>query len=276
MLKQRILTALVLVPVVIWAMVFAEHDWFAALVIVAFALVAWEWGKLVYPAALVAAVLALLVTAMLIDMIWLQWLPARQTNIMFAAVFLWMMSLPWLFIRNTLSSVAKFVSGVVAISASAFALLALHAESTHGEWILLAFVFVWASDVGGYVAGRLFGRHRLAPAISPAKTWEGVAGSVLLSIAVALLAAYLLNSSWPAWAWAGIAVVLTFGAVVGDLVESLLKRQAGVKDSGHVLPGHGGMLDRLDSILPVAPVFFLCGKLTGLFEIHHFGNWLAG
>ncbi|MCL2788280.1 MAG: phosphatidate cytidylyltransferase [Micrococcales bacterium] len=125
----------------------------------------------------------------------------------------------------------------------------------NGRWLVLAVVALpAANDTGGYLVGSLIGRHKLAPAISPAKTWEGLAGSVVATSVVAVAAAALLGHSW----WAGIVLGLlgTVTSTVGDLAESLLKRQLGVKDMGKLLPGHGGVLDRVDSILATAPVAY--------------------
>lgn len=130
-------------------------------------------------------------------------------------------------------------------------------------WLLSAMAVVWIADIGAYAAGRLFGRHKLAPRVSPGKTWEGVAGA-LACVALAAVLAYALGPGQAWWtnrllaslplaaalaiAWAVVAL-----SIVGDLFESLLKRQAGVKDSGRLLPGHGGVLDRIDATLPALP-----------------------
>jgi phosphatidate cytidylyltransferase len=119
-----------------------------------------------------------------------------------------------------------------------------------------------ANDVGGYAAGVLFGRHPMAPTVSPKKSWEGFAGSAVLCVVVGVaLVTVLLDGAWYAGAAVGAAAVVT--ATVGDLSESLLKRDLGVKDMGDLLPGHGGIMDRLDSLLPTAPaVYFLLALLV--------------
>jgi phosphatidate cytidylyltransferase len=122
---------------------------------------------------------------------------------------------------------------------------------------VLAFIgTVVASDVGGYAAGVLFGKHAMAPSISPKKSWEGMAGSIVGCVAVATpVLALALDAPW----WGGVAfgVAIAFSATVGDLAESLIKRDLGIKDMGHLLPGHGGIMDRLDSLLPSAAVAWL-------------------
>ena len=129
-------------------------------------------------------------------------------------------------------------------------------------WLLLVFGGVWGFDTGAFFAGHFFGRHKLAPRISPGKTWEGVFGGLIFSIAAALLFTTLpMNVPW--YLAAPFGIVLGVAAVIGDLAESLIKRQTHVKDSGQLMPGHGGMLDRLDSILFAALVVYIFAQLLG-------------
>ena len=136
-----------------------------------------------------------------------------------------------------------------------FVMIMLSADD--GPWRVLTFIgLVVANDVGGYAAGVFFGEHPLAPTVSPKKSWEGLAGSVVLAVAVGLVAAVLaLDAPW--WAGIGLGLVAVLGSTLGDLAESLLKRDLGVKDMGDLLPGHGGILDRIDSILIAAPIIFV-------------------
>lgn len=126
-------------------------------------------------------------------------------------------------------------------------------------WVILAFVVTWANDTAAYFAGHTFGRHRMYERISPKKTWEGFAGGVVGSIAGALVVRWLLL---PDTLTVGAAAVVGLGAAVlgplGDLAESMMKRAAGVKDSGRTIPGHGGLLDRIDALLFVAPWIYVC------------------
>ncbi len=130
-------------------------------------------------------------------------------------------------------------------------------------WILTTLLGVWGFDAAAFFAGRYFGRHKLAPTISPAKTWEGVIGGLILSITAALL--FTVKPLGIPWYLAIVlGIVLGIAAVVGDLAESLIKRQTHVKDSGHFMPGHGGMLDRLDSLLFAVIVVYIFAQLVGL------------
>lgn len=147
-----------------------------------------------------------------------------------------------------------FVATYVPLLA-AFAVLLL-AEADGARRVTAFILVVVCSDVGGYAAGATLGRHRMAPSISPKKSWEGFGGSVLLGVAGGVgTVVLLLDGPWYAGALLGLAGVCS--ATLGDLGESLLKRDLGVKDMGHLLPGHGGIMDRLDSLLPTAPVALL-------------------
>jgi phosphatidate cytidylyltransferase len=127
---------------------------------------------------------------------------------------------------------------------------------------LFLLLLVVAADVGAYFAGRQFGRHKLAPKVSPGKTWEGVLGGIA---AAALMA--IVGTAWfevDVAAFIGVCAVVVIASIVGDLTESLFKRHAGLKDSGTILPGHGGVLDRVDSVTAAAPIFLLCMEGLGL------------
>jgi phosphatidate cytidylyltransferase len=145
-------------------------------------------------------------------------------------------------------------------------------------WLLGAMALVWIADIAAYFSGRTFGRHKLAPAISPGKTWEGVAGAVAAVLAYAVLVIAACRFYMPraasldvtAWlALLALAAVSCGISVIGDLFESAVKRRAGVKDSGVLLPGHGGLLDRIDALLPVLP---LAALVTLLFARNHYAT----
>jgi phosphatidate cytidylyltransferase len=122
------------------------------------------------------------------------------------------------------------------------------------EWVLLLCLLVWAADIGAYIAGKLYGRIKLAPAISPGKTLEGLAGGLIAAGIVVYIAAFYFNSM-PVAMLVMLGMVTAALSVIGDLFESLMKRMAEVKDSGSLLPGHGGVLDRIDSMTIAAPLF---------------------
>jgi phosphatidate cytidylyltransferase len=172
------------------------------------------------------------------------------------ATAFWALLAPWWVIGRwpTRTRWLMAVVGIVTLTALWMALVELHAQS---PWMLLgAMALVWVADTAAFFAGRRFGRHKLAPQVSPGKTWEGVAGAYVAVAVYAALCAYLGAGGLHARAvltWVCVALVLTALSVVGDLYESWLKRNAGVKDSGALLPGHGGVLDRIDALLAAMP-----------------------
>jgi phosphatidate cytidylyltransferase len=157
------------------------------------------------------------------------------------------------FVRDITAGV--FLIGYVPMLAG-FAILLVRPDSDGPERVVTFFLVTVASDVGGYVVGVLIGKHPMAPTISPKKSWEGFAGSTLTCVGAGIASVvFLLDGHWWVGAIVGVAAVLM--ATVGDLAESMIKRDFGIKDMSNLLPGHGGIMDRLDSLLAVAPVVWL-------------------
>jgi phosphatidate cytidylyltransferase len=157
------------------------------------------------------------------------------------------------FVRDV--SAGVFLIGYVPLLAG-FAILLVQPEADGPGRVVTFFLVVVASDVGGYVAGVLFGKHPMAPTISPKKSWEGFAGSTLACIGAGIASVvFLLDGDW--WAGAIVGAVAVVTATVGDLGESMIKRDLGIKDMSNLLPGHGGVMDRLDSLLATAPIVWL-------------------
>lgn len=179
-----------------------------------------------------------------------------------ASVF-WIFIVPaWL--RNRWHLRSRVLGGLVGVIALVPAWLAVaHLQALSPGRLLAAMAIVWIADTAAYFSGRALGRHKLAPEISPGKTWEGVAGGIIAvmiyAIALAVIAPQWLGVTTPAMAfvWVIFAMAVAALSVCGDLFESLQKRQAGVKDSGHLLPGHGGILDRIDALLAAMPLLAL-------------------
>lgn len=137
------------------------------------------------------------------------------------------------------------------------------AEWEQSRWLLLAlFVCIWVNDSGAYCVGSLIGKHKMFPRVSPGKSWEGLAGGMAFALGAGYVFA-LLVPAWPLWQWLLIALTISVAGTLGDLMESLLKRSIGVKDSGKFLPGHGGVLDRFDSLLLATPALYYLITLLG-------------
>lgn len=270
MLKWRVITALVLAPPVFALVWYAPTPWLAVAFGIVILLASAEWAALVPlrtragRASYVAAHLAVLVLA---------WLALGQgdspaTALLVAGAAWWAAAVAWLVLYSRAPGVRRpapaigAVVGFLVLSPAWVALVFLHQQGPHGGyWVTLLLLLVWGSDVGGYFAGRAFGRRKLAPAISPGKTWAGVVGGLALGLAAALAlqqAGLRLGLAPPLPAGLLAVFVLTIGfGVAGDLFESMMKRQRGVKDSGSLLPGHGGVLDRVDALVAGAPVLAL-------------------
>ena len=166
-----------------------------------------------------------------------------------------------------LANLGATLLGVLYVAVPLSLLLYVPVLAGDGVWrpeTVLCYIFIiWANDVFAYLVGMSFGRHRLCERLSPKKSWEGFFGGLAGAVATGLAAAYALDANY--WVWGGLALVASLSGVAGDLVESMFKREAGVKDSGQVIPGHGGVLDRFDALLLSAPYVFLYLLLVGRF-----------
>jgi phosphatidate cytidylyltransferase len=275
--KTRLLAALIMAPIAILSVLFAPTPILAALSALLFLAALWEWLKLAdVDDTLARTILLCCNLALMVALVWGS--RSSQQGGTFAPLLLvvvlgvvwWLLALLWLahydFASNHDSHARAFklAAGTFAVVPAWCALGLIHAGQPNGHrWLLLALFLVWAADTGAYFAGRhlggkLFPGRKLAPRISPNKTIEGLLGGLLLALAVAMPGALLAGaapSALPAVALVALATVLA--SVVGDLFESLLKRHIGVKDSGDLIPGHGGVLDRMDSVLAALPVFAL-------------------
>ena len=270
MLKTRILTAVVLIPLVLLALFgLGTRGWgLVALAIVVIA--AGEWAglasfRLPFAILFVAAVLLIGATLLFAGVADFTdekgWPDALLVSVCGTTTLFWLFIAPmWLYSGwRVTSAPALALLGWLLLLATWVAVVQVRAR---GPWLLLALMaIVWIADTAAYFAGRRFGRHKLAPSISPGKTWEGVAGAMIAVAAYALVllalaeSGGLVHSVTPAAAaaWIVLALLLASLSIVGDLFESHLKRQRGVKDSGRLLPGHGGVLDRIDALIAAMP-----------------------
>lgn len=262
MLKVRILTGLALGIAIGLGVLHLSNG----IIAVAFALItlggAWEWSRLMGKGGLPYGIIYMLAIGACLAALW--WLPdagATRVILMLAAVW-WGVVLialclvveppkpgPWL-------SAGFALSGFLTLVPAWLAMVRLHEQAPPRALFVL--LLVWMADTAAFATGRRFGRIKLAPAISPGKTREGLWGAIVACALFALLAGWWLELDAVSWAYfVGLSLLAVLFSVVGDLFESLLKRCAGVKDSGQILPGHGGVLDRIDSLTAAAPVFML-------------------
>ncbi len=260
MLKQRVITGVILVAVVLAFLFWLSPAWFMGGTVALVLLAAWEWATL---ASIERPVSKLIFMVMILVCLWLSlflpliptlaisavwWLCALVLVLCYpGAKFLWQ------------SREVRIILGILVLIPFWLAINVLRTSVTHGAiLILFLFCLVWAADTGAYFAGRWWGSVKLMPKVSPGKTWQGFFGGLLLSLLVGVIGLSWLKIDFSEW-WAVLLMItlLNIFTVVGDLFESMLKRHCQMKDSGSILPGHGGILDRIDSLVAATPLFLL-------------------
>ena len=274
MLKQRIITALILVPLVVAGVLWLPDNYFA-LFFGAFALVgSWEWTKFSCAnQGTQATLLRLVYVALVAGSLFFSWhyvIVDEQliSVVLMVALVWWVLAIVQVITFPASAALHKNLIvnsaiGMLVITTTWIAIVSLRNNQLAGrEMLLYLMILIAVADTGAYFGGRKWGKRKLAPKVSPGKSWEGVISGLLCVVAVALTYAILLRlpeQSWSAVAlFIAISLVTAMFSIVGDLTESIFKREAGLKDSGNILPGHGGILDRIDSLTAAAPVFLAC------------------
>src|SRR5450830_2185951 len=270
MLKQRIITALILLPIALCGFFLLEGAGFALFIGLVVTLGAWEWARLAGFEAQPARVAYAALVAVLLFFMYI--LPNLAPWVLGAAVLWWGLAafLVLTYPRTSAhwsTTASKLVIGFL-ILLPAWQGLILIKQEPLGNWLIMAvMILVWGADIGAYFSGKAFGKRKLAPSVSPGKSWEGAIGggiAVLVISAITIVAAPslpVLQDTFAVqlqlrrgWLVALLVLLLIVAAsIVGDLFESQLKHRAGIKDSSKLLPGHGGVLDRIDALIPVLP-----------------------
>ncbi|HHO70106.1 MAG TPA: phosphatidate cytidylyltransferase [Halothiobacillus sp.] len=268
-MRQRIITGLLLVFGAVLAITLLPSHWFAGLVGVVVAIAAYEWQRLCRLEGL-ASGLYVVATLFVGGVLFYFLFPTGLVIVAAGALLLWLVL--WVDLLRFRSHAApprsdtlRLLLGVLVLPLMWYAIVRVHASDA-GPWLLIyGMLLVWVADSFAYFAGRAFGRHKLAPAISPGKTLEGVAGGLVgvtvVSAVGALLPIFAMVSSLQLAFWSVLVALVSVG---GDLEESRLKREVGAKDSGKLLPGHGGVLDRIDGQIAAMPVWLLALWQMGL------------
>jgi phosphatidate cytidylyltransferase len=278
--RTRVIAALVMAPFAIGAILLLPTSWLVMLAALVFLVGLWEWFKLAEIDDTLQR--TVLLTANLLLMVLLVWASRGSTDLVplrlmaLVGAAWWLLALLWLRFfhfasdHETWARVFKLAAGTLAVVPAWCALGLIHSSEPNGHiWLFVALAIVWAADSGAYFAGRHFGGRwfrgrKLAPRISPNKTLEGLLGGLAAGMLVAGVGALIVGvdvAQVP-----GVLLVAVFTvlfSVVGDLFESLLKRHVGAKDSGDVIPGHGGVLDRIDGVLAALPIFVLGKEVFG-------------
>ena len=282
MLKQRVITALVLLALLLPALFYPSHWPFAVLVLVLLGAGGWEWGRL--NGLGMAGALAVGAACVLLCGLsaWLGWLERPLTTLWVIGGALWVLGGAALLRTGVpgwprIPAAVRLVAGVLALWLAWLAVV--QARMVGINFLLSVLALVWAADIAAYFAGRAFGlrftKNKLAPSISPGKSWEGVWGGVAGVMVLALVWVALdavLQANVPSfytvlarrgwWLLLLAVLFMTAMSVAGDLIESLIKRSAGAKDSSNLLPGHGGVLDRVDALLPTLPLALMLYSLV--------------
>lgn len=275
MLKTRVITAIVLLAVLLPTLFLLPPVYIGAFFLIAVSAAAWEWSRLLNPqsgrSAWFYTLFCLIIILFLLAMQNVAW----QFALLLLAVIFWFFLAPFILAKGMNVSLQKLrpyyvVLGFILLPATWFALVFLRELGL--VFLLSTMALVWVADIGAYFVGKAIGKRKLAAQISPGKSIEGAIGGLLLCYGYALLCVFYLpfeSSIFGAWAirfgWVPMFVmvtVLTAFSIFGDLFESQLKRMAGVKDSSHLLPGHGGVLDRVDALIPTMPIAALLAGLV--------------
>ena len=285
MLKQRILTSLVLAPLALVLVFYTPLTLFSYIAGAIVLLGAWEWSafmglcdkvKRFSFVTFIGLLLVLLNWHWPIDGLWVDGQLVGDANYKFTLSFSWWIVATYLVWRYPAMAkawnegvVMRAIAGILTLVPLWLALNTLRSanyeQSTHfGSMLILVVLgIVWSADIGAYFTGKNFGKHKLMPKVSPNKTIEGLAGGLVAAVIFVLAFCHFTNvdmSVWPIYAI--MTVFIALFSAIGDLLESMFKREAGLKDSGSCLPGHGGILDRLDSLTAAAPIFVLCYAWT--------------
>jgi len=269
MLKQRVLTALIMAPLALFGLFGLPVDYYILFVSGIVLVGSWEWanlsglsnsGRLIYPVVMALALLGLNDLRS----------PDLDLIILYGAAVGWAAAL-WFVVRypkNSLwkSTSARLLIGFAVLVPCWVGFVELRTSLWLGkEALLYILLLVWCADIGAYFAGRRFGKAKLAPKVSPGKSWAGVYGGLLATALLAVICAQYWNLSQKEMlVLLAVTLLVTAVSVLGDLFESMVKRHQGMKDSSQLLPGHGGIMDRIDSLTAAVPLFVLSLKLTGL------------
>jgi phosphatidate cytidylyltransferase len=256
-MRARILTALALAIVLVAAVLYAPVPVTASVLGVVMLMGGWEWSAFLNVATSWRLLYVLALGALALIAFRYTLASAPFMLAMGLALAWWVVALAWIIVAPArVGRVAAALAGALALLPTWIALVRIDSRWSRGaEWTLFILALTFAADTGAFFAGRYFGRLRLAPRVSPNKTWEGVIGGMLMSLCLAVLGAVWFGV--PALNFLPLCLAASGFSVIGDLTESLFKRHVHLKDSGHLFPGHGGVLDRIDSVTAATPVMAL-------------------
>jgi len=270
-MKTRIITGLILGTAFIAAIVMLSSYWmsivFASLIVIG----AFEWTRLSDVSSLLVKIAysALLIFLMVLGWKFLQ-VSSTVIPVMGTAAIWWLLALFWVMNypmgnqKSFSNKMVKLFSGILVMLPAWMGLVYLHQQYSPA-WVLYIMVLIWVADSGAYFSGKKWGKHKLAPKVSPGKSWEGVYGAITASVFYAIAGIWWLDIQASSVIYfVVLSILIVPVSVLGDLFESMVKRHSGHKDSGNILPGHGGIMDRIDSLTAAVPVFILGILVLGI------------
>lgn len=276
MLRLRIITALCMAAIFLPALFLMPSMLFSIATVPLVLVAGWEWSRLVKIRSVIARIgyLLLIVMTLFAASLWLglpdRFDPQRAQQLLLVAVGVWAFIFLWIqgYPSSAILWSARPILGLLGLMLLGFTWIAIVTILNYrsGQWLLLlAIVIIVLADVGGFFAGKYFGKHKLAPIISPGKTWEGFVGGLLLEGVLVGSLVWYLSDHVTVLGLSLLVIPVALYSVLGDLFESMIKRHSGVKDSGRLLPGHGGVLDRIDGVMAALPMFGLILPFTHTF-----------
>jgi phosphatidate cytidylyltransferase len=276
MLRLRIITALCMAAIFLPALFLMPSMLFSIATVPLVLVAGWEWSRLVKIRSVIARIgyLLLIVMTLFAASLWLglpdMFDPQRAQQLLLVAVGVWAFIFLWIqgYPSSAILWSARPILGLLGLMLLGFTWIAIVTILNYqsGQWLLLlAIVIIVLADVGGFFAGKYFGKHKLAPIISPGKTWEGFVGGLLLEGVLVGSLVWYLSDHVTVLGLSLLVIPVALYSVLGDLFESMIKRHSGVKDSGRLLPGHGGVLDRIDGVMAALPMFGLILPFTHTF-----------
>ena len=281
-MKQRIITALLLLPLAVFFVYSPKLELFSQILAGVFVIMAWEWSRLLETSSVVIKTAYIVIQTVLIAGLYyllvdanyfanpsipLNWTDVYPYKLLLVGLLCWVLALVWVVLYPKASGLwtkgpwLRCLLGFVMLPVAWLSVIFIRSsgyqyDPHHGaNLLILMFIIIWAADSGAYFAGKALGKHKLSPVVSPNKTWEGVIGGLIVSVILSSIIGYYLGLPLELKLFIPLVAGLVFISILGDLFESMLKRQAKIKDSSNILPGHGGLLDRLDSTISVAPFF---------------------
>jgi phosphatidate cytidylyltransferase len=261
-IRDRVISAVWVALLLVAAVLWLPPFWSAAALSLVLLTAAWEWAGFLVAARMLPRMVFVAATAALCALWWVVSRTSAGLHVLlWAACAFWIVALVWVFASpGRVGPIRVASTGLLALSFAWLALARMRIDWEHGGHVVMyALLLVWLADSGAYFAGRAFGKRKLAPAVSPGKTWAGLWGGLAACALLALVVAGL--RQLPMLPLLVVTLAAGLFSVTGDLTESLCKRYAGVKDSGNLIPGHGGVLDRFDSLLAALPPLMLAAEL---------------